>query len=142
ARLVYSLGRLHRSCVWEEILLQKSMPTEWEKETRIRNSGFGGIEAEDILRLRVRINDLTSSEGTEGPAVESTDTATGSNPTHENGPPSQISARFKNTRTLRYLLSKVPINIAPFFQALGKLLLFRRSLEPYQKQCANLVADQ
>ncbi|KAF2689717.1 hypothetical protein K458DRAFT_427828 [Lentithecium fluviatile CBS 122367] len=138
ARLVDSLGRLHRSCVWEEILLQKNMPPEWEKETRIKSSGFGMIEADNVFNLG---NNDRSSESTSGP--NSAETANGSVALPGNAAtPSQNSARFKNTQVLRYLLSKIPTGIAPFFQSLGKLLLFRRSLDSYQKQCATIVADQ
>ncbi|KAF2190861.1 E3 ubiquitin-protein ligase HUWE1 [Zopfia rhizophila CBS 207.26] len=148
AHLVDSLGRLHRSCVWEEILLQKNMPSEWEKETRIKSSGFGTDEADDILRISN--NDRTSSESAEGSSNEGS--ASNQNSNEANGTESsailsssrqsQNSVQFKNTQTLRYLLSKVPTGIAPFFQSLGKLLLFRRSLDSYQKQCAVVVADQ
>ncbi|OAG07034.1 uncharacterized protein CC84DRAFT_1258239 [Paraphaeosphaeria sporulosa] len=138
ARLVDSLGRLHRSCVWEEILLQKNMPTEWEKETRVKSSGFGAIEADSVFNLG---NNDRPTEPTAGPSNDETaGSASGSSgdvPT-----PSQNSARFKNTQILRHLLSKIPPGIAPFFQSLGKLLLFRRTLEPYQKQGATIVGDQ
>jgi E3 ubiquitin-protein ligase HUWE1 len=138
ASLVDSLGRLHRSCVWEEILLQKHMPADWEKETRIKSSGFGAIEADHVLRMGN--TEATPSEPTEAAIGEAT--ATEPATTSEDTILSQNSARFKNTQTLRYLLSKIPTGIAPFFQSLGKLLLFRRSLESYQKQCATIVADQ
>lgn len=138
ARLVDSLGRLHRSCVWEEILLQKNMPPEWEKETRIKSSGFGAIEADNVFHLG---NSDRPSESTGASNSEGT-TAGATAPSDNAVAPSQHSARFKNTQILRYLLSKIPTGIAPFFQSLGKLLLFRRSLEPYQKQCAIIVADQ
>jgi E3 ubiquitin-protein ligase HUWE1 len=138
ARLVDSLGRLHRSCVWEEILLQKNMPPEWEKETRIKSSGFGMIEADNVFNLG---NNDRPTESSSGPNNED---ATGGTtaPSDNSTTLSQNSARFKNTQILRYLLSKIPTGIAPFFQSLGKLLLFRRSLDSYQKQCATIVADQ
>ncbi|KAJ4297668.1 E3 ubiquitin-protein ligase tom1 [Kalmusia sp. IMI 367209] len=137
ARLVDSLGRLHRSCVWEEILLQKNMPTEWEKETRVKSSGFGAIEADSVFHLGNNERPVESS----GPNNEGiANTASGSSV--DTSTPSQNSARFKNTQILRYLLSKIPPGIAPFFQSLGKLLLFRRSLETYQKQGAIIVGDQ
>lgn len=147
ARLIDSLGRLHRSCVWEEILLQKNMPSEWEKATRIKSSGFGTDEADDILRINHL--DRTPSEPPEGSndssdalnqaLGESTSVEANSAPSHHQD---HDSVQFKNTQTLRYLLSKVPTAITPFFQSLGKLLLFRRSLDSYQKQCAVVVADQ
>ncbi|OAL50240.1 hypothetical protein IQ07DRAFT_680558 [Pyrenochaeta sp. DS3sAY3a] len=136
ARLVDSLGKLHRSCVWEEILLQRNMPTEWEKKTRVVNLGFGNDEADHVFRIG---NGDRSSDTAE--ASSSADTTSQSVATEVQAP-SQHSAQFKNTQTLRNLLSKIPTEIAPFFQSLGKLLLFRRSLEAYQRQCATVVADQ
>ncbi|KAF1836843.1 hypothetical protein BDW02DRAFT_492631 [Decorospora gaudefroyi] len=133
-RLVDSLGRLHRSCVWEELLLQRNMPAEWEKETRVTSSGFGNDEADNVFRIG---NSAIESPDS-GEAVSTSATATATDST----PRSQNSAQFKNTQTLRNLLSKIPTEIAPFFQSLGKLLLFRRSLEAYQRQCATVVADQ
>ncbi|EUC50397.1 hypothetical protein COCMIDRAFT_81806 [Bipolaris oryzae ATCC 44560] len=134
ARLVDSLGKLHRSCVWEELLLQRNMPTEWEKETRVASSGFGNDEADHVFRI--------GNSATESPGNADTASAAAAGATAENPTLSHNSARFKNTQTLRNLLSKIPTEIAPFFQSLGKLLLFRRSLEAYQRQCATVVADQ
>ncbi|KAJ4983787.1 ubiquitin-protein ligase [Stagonosporopsis vannaccii] len=137
ARLVDSLGKLHRSCVWEEILLQRNMPPAWDKETRIISPGFGVAEADHIFGMGSgnRTSDLT--EGA------TSDDATLSQERAPAAPvPSQNSAQFKNTQTLRSLLSRIPLEIAPFFQSLGRLLLSRRSLETYQKQCATIVSDQ
>ncbi|OCK80464.1 hypothetical protein K432DRAFT_43416 [Lepidopterella palustris CBS 459.81] len=148
AHLIDSLGRLHRSCVWEEILLQKNMPAEWEKATRIKSSGFGTDEADDILRIshrdRTPSESLGSSNGVSDPLNQIAGSSNGveSNVPAPNNRPDHHSVQFKNTQILRYLLSKVPTGITPFFQSLGKLLLFRRSLDSYQKQCAVVVADQ
>ncbi|KAF2847186.1 hypothetical protein T440DRAFT_214556 [Plenodomus tracheiphilus IPT5] len=132
ARLVDSLGKLHRSCVWEELLLQRNMPTEWEKETRVTSSGFGNDEADNVFRIGNTVTDSPPiGDGTAAPSAAP-----------ESMVSSHDSAQFKNTQTLRNLLSKIPTEIAPFFQSLGKLLLFRRSLEAYQRQCATVVADQ
>ncbi|KAF2639170.1 hypothetical protein P280DRAFT_55468 [Massarina eburnea CBS 473.64] len=140
AKVVDSLGRLHRSCVWEEILLQKNMPVEWEKETRIKSPGFGAIEADSVFHLGDRPSAFSSGP-TESSGItntaDNTSPAIGSTPT-----PSQHSAVFKNTKTLRYLLSKIPTGIAPFCQSLGKLILLRRNMDAYQKQCAVIVGDQ
>lgn len=137
ARLVDSLGKLHRSCVWEEILLQRNMPAAWDKETRIISPGFGVAEADHIFGMG---SSNRPSDPTEGVTSED------ATPSQEGAPatpvPSQSSAQFKNTQTLRSLLSRIPLEIAPFFQSLGRLLLSRRSLETYQKQCATIVSDQ
>ncbi|KAH8730382.1 hypothetical protein GQ44DRAFT_823136 [Phaeosphaeriaceae sp. PMI808] len=145
ARLVDSLGKLHRSCVWEELLLQRHMPTEWESETRVKSSGFGNVEADHVFRLGTRdqpTNTTTPAAPSTTEGSNSDNTAAVGLATTEAAVPSQNSAQFKNTQALRNLLSKIPTEIAPFCQSLGKLLLFRRSLEAYQKQCATIVADQ
>jgi E3 ubiquitin-protein ligase HUWE1 len=142
ACLVASLGKLHRSCVWEELSLQRNMPAAWEKETRVKSTGFGNAEADLVFRMG------TSDRPSETPALPATEGSSNSEaPAPESAvsgttAPSQNSAQFKNTQTLRNLLSKIPTEIAPFCQSLGKLLLYRRSLEAYQRQCATVVADQ
>jgi E3 ubiquitin-protein ligase HUWE1 len=140
ARLVESLGKLHRSCVWEELMLQRNMPTEWEKSTRVKSSGFGNIEADAVFQLGLTNADRPPD------AAEPSPVAGASNGVISVAGPtalSQNSAQFKNTQTLRNLLSKMPTEIAPFFQSLGKLLLFRgRGSEAYPRQCATIVADQ
>jgi E3 ubiquitin-protein ligase HUWE1 len=138
ARLVDSLGKLHRSCVWEEILLQRNMPTSWEKETRVASSGFGVAEADHIFGMGSSNQPTDPSET----PLTGGDVPSAQEPSTQEAVPSQDSAQFKNTQTLRQLLSRIPTEIAPFFQSLGRLLLFRRSLEPYQRQCATIVADQ
>ncbi|KAF2201941.1 hypothetical protein GQ43DRAFT_480293 [Delitschia confertaspora ATCC 74209] len=142
ACLVDSLGRLHRSCVWEEIILQKTMPSDWEKQTRIKGSGFGADEADSIFKIFPATSVPAEDSVNEGSATNQSSTVAGSSEPSASSRQGQDSARFKNTQTLRYLLSKVPTGIAPFFQSLGKLLLFRRSPDVYQKQCAIMVADQ
>lgn len=138
ARIVDSLGRLQRSCVWEEILLQKNMPPEWEKETRVKSSGFGAVEADNVFNLG-------NSDRPSEPSAESNPSDTANATPQPSGDVSTLShnsARFKNTQILRHLLSKIPPGIGPFFQSLGKLLLFRRSPESYQRQGAIIVGDQ
>ncbi|KAL5116234.1 E3 ubiquitin-protein ligase tom1 [Pleosporales sp. CAS-2024a] len=142
ACLVHSLGKLHQSCVWEELSLQRNMPAEWEKETRVKSIGFGNAEADLVFRMGAseRPSETAATSATE---ASSSNTATVPEaPTTEAPVLSQDSAQFKNTQMLRNLLSKIPTEIAPFCQSLGKLLLYRRSLEAYQRQCATVVSDQ
>lgn len=140
ARLVYGLFRLDRACVWEEILLQNKMPPEWEKETRTGSAQMS-TEAEDSAVQRDTPSAVPPADSAASVTpVELSRPSQPTVPTRETD--HEKSARFINTRTLRALLSKLPGEIAPFCHHLGKALLLRRSLEPYQKQCAILVADQ
>ncbi|KAF2762305.1 hypothetical protein EJ05DRAFT_204624 [Pseudovirgaria hyperparasitica] len=142
SRLIYSLGRLHRSCVWEEVLLQRNMPREWESSTRVKGSGMNSEELDSLLDMgRLPPADLAS------PATTNRDPVARATGNEQESAVSSVvkesaTARFKNTRTLRFLLCRVPTAITPFLQSLGKLLLFRRSSKDYHKQCAYVVADQ
>lgn len=155
AALVKSLGRLHRACVWEEIVLQKSIPDSWKDATRVKGYGTGSQEADEILGLQHE--DHTDPEPTET-AVDSTEphvTAEGAfaqlAPNGTIGSPikdskalitrDQKTAQFKNVQTLRYLLSQLPSSITPFFQGLGKVLVAKRRPDGYQRQNAYMVAD-
>ncbi|KAH3905564.1 HECT-type E3 ubiquitin transferase [Parastagonospora nodorum] len=142
ACLVDSLGKLHRSCVWEELSLQRNMPAEWEKATRVKSTGFGNAEADLVFRMGTsdRPSETAAPSTTEDSS--SGDAAAPEPSVAKTSVLSQESAQFKNTQILRNLLSKIPTEIAPFCQSLGKLLLFRRSLEAYQRQCATVVSDQ
>ena len=125
ARVVDGLGRLHRCCVWEEILLQNAMPADWEQETRIRSHGSGNDETDNILRV---------NQSSEEPAADLASVMTDDLPSSAQGPEhtakpgissTQRGVYYINTGVLRYLLSKIPMAIDPFFHALGKIALYR-----------------
>ncbi|KAF2834163.1 hypothetical protein M501DRAFT_1001473 [Patellaria atrata CBS 101060] len=143
ARLIESLGQLQRRCVWEEILLQRSMSPNWESATRIRRPfGFGTEEADNVLGISLSAADETDPLGSENTQPSSGGNSSTAMQPSATSDVDKSSAQFKNTRTLRYLLSQVPTTITPFFQALGKLLLLRRTGDSYQKQNATIVAEQ
>jgi E3 ubiquitin-protein ligase HUWE1 len=141
--LIDSLGKLHRSCVWEEILLQKDMPASFDSLTRVTSMGIGDEEADQILGILQSFGS-TNAAGQSGQVSTTQEgrvqspRANGSSRTDVD----QSTAEFKNTRTLRHLLSQVPCSIYPLFQSLGRILLVRRVTDPYQKANAIKVADQ
>ncbi|KAJ9649422.1 E3 ubiquitin-protein ligase tom1 [Coniosporium tulheliwenetii] len=143
--LINGLGRLQRSCVWEEILLQRHMPKAWETETRIVGTSFGGEEADDVLHIQHGNSNPTTNtsesngQGSPTEPPEERDRAAAQSSLDQE----KKTAQFKNTKTLRYLLSQVPIVITNFFQGLGKVLLSRRgSQDSYMRQNAQIVADE
>ncbi|KAL8703811.1 MAG: hypothetical protein Q9201_003026 [Fulgogasparrea decipioides] len=151
-KLIKSLGRLHRMCVWEEILLQKAMPDSWKEATKVKGYGMGSQEADDIFGLVNR--DEAASEGDEtqqevaANGIGNDNTTTGSSRTPSNKKRRQSSIRkeesipqFQNVRVLRYLLSQLPSSIVPFFQGLGKALIAKRRPDSYARQSAYLCAD-
>ena len=151
AKLVKSLGRLHASCVWEEILLQNSIPESWKEATRFHGFGLGGEEANDILGLLPLGVDptnevdewLADESGNNGPTEDSL-IANGAAAAPESRPKSSYDRRspeFMCVRILRYLLSQLPATITPLFAALGKGLVAKRQPDSQQKQNASLVAE-
>ncbi|KAI4262960.1 MAG: hypothetical protein L6R42_001875 [Xanthoria sp. 1 TBL-2021] len=145
--LINSLGKLHRICIWEEILLQKKMPSSWKEATRITTGyGMGSQEADDVLGLPSRDESLPGQ-------YEEAQGAAENGASNEAGVPSdrkhrQSSIRrdeslpeFRNVRTLRYLLSQLPGDIVSFFQVLGKALIAKRRPDSYARQNAYMVAD-
>lgn len=153
-KLANSLGRLHRACVWEEILLQKRLPDSWKEATRIKGYPLGSDEAnavfEFIGRDEVAAESMDPATSTNASIASLTNTPGQSTPTTatNNKKPAKPSllkddstAQFRNVRTLRFLLSQIPSSITPFFQGLGKALITKRRPESYPRQNAYMVAD-
>lgn len=145
--LVKKLAQLHRACVWEEILLQKSVPTDWNEATKIKGYGMGSEEADEVLGL-IAQEDSNTTIGPTGSSQDITGVsrrASSSTPTTKTGKGSMARvakpAQFKNLMTLRFLLSQVPSSIVPFFQSLGKALVAKRRPDAYARQNAYSVAQ-
>ena len=146
--LVKGLSRLHRCCVWEEILLQKTIPAEWNEASRVEGYGMGSEEADEVLGF-LTPNDSNASNGS-ATTPGAADTSGGSrrastslSKKSKKDVKAQLekTAQFKNLMTLRYLLSQVPSSIIPFFQGLGKALVAKRRPDAYSRQNAYFVAD-
>ncbi|MCJ1250646.1 hypothetical protein MMC30_007874 [Trapelia coarctata] len=154
--LVKKLGRLHRACVWEEILLQNSIPDSLKEATRIKGYGMGSDEADEVFGFISRDRPTTgtgeSGPSTTPPAGSGTLSPSPSRATATNGTASndisggsaaklEDTVQFKNVQSIRYLLSQIPSSITPFFQGLGKALVPKRRLESYLRQSAYMVAE-
>ncbi|KAL9583545.1 MAG: hypothetical protein Q9203_005037 [Teloschistes exilis] len=151
-KLIKSLGRLHRVCVWEEILLQKAMPESWKDATKVKGYGMGSQEADDVFGLIQR--DEPASDGDEAQQDGAANGVNNGDATNAPGTASDNKKRrkssirkeesipqFQNVRVLRYLLSQLPSSIVPFFQGLGKALIAKRRPEFWARQSAHMVAD-
>jgi E3 ubiquitin-protein ligase HUWE1 len=152
--LVKSLGRLQRFCVWEEILLQNSIPEKWREATRFKGYSMGGVEeADDIFDFIHRAESIDDAPFEEADTVlgPSTISVSGQSVSANISLASKKASKaplskeertdqFRNSRTLRFLLSQVPSLVVPFFQALGKSLIAKRRPEAYARQNAYMVA--
>lgn len=144
--LVKSLSRLHRACVWEEILLQKNMPEEWKDATRIKGYGMGSEEADEVFGFihhddsHVGTRDDSAGHAQTAPANTSSGTPS-TNSKKTALAEAEQTPQFQNVKTLRHLLSQIPSSIVPFFQGLGKALVAKRRPDAYARQNAYMVAD-
>ena len=141
--LVVDLGRLYRACVWEEILLQNSIPASLRESTKIDGleigNGEGNAETpsgENTVPIG-NINNGVSGhsngfEVTNGYSVD---------PQSADGVSNEASLQSKNLKLLKYLLSQLPSSITPFFSGLGRALMTKRKLDSYLRQNAYMVAE-
>ncbi|TLD36775.1 hypothetical protein E2P81_ATG02557 [Venturia nashicola] len=125
--VIAGLGKLHSSCIWEGCLLVNSIPEDVERETHVVGTGFGTQEVDNVLH----ITSPTSSSTTNATPAQSNETKG----------PKMESKEVRNTRVIRFLMYQGPHEISQFFQALGKVLLVRRSSDFYRKANAIKVAD-
>ena len=152
--LVKRLGVLHRSCVWQEILLQNNISASLKEATRIKGYGMGSDEADEVFGFLNRDSPTTFSgqtvdQGTRAASQSRSlsrsdsamDTTTNGGGGSSSVPKIEDTALFQNVQSIRYLLSQVPSSITPFFQSLGKSLVPKRRLDSYLRQCAHMVAD-
>lgn len=151
-KVVKSLGRLYRTCVWEDILLQKELPDTWKEATKVKGWGLGSQEADDVFGLISQDDGPTEGDdASQHSATDNADTSEGINiasGASSNKKRRQSSIRkveslpqFQNVRTLRYLLSQIPASITPFLQGLGKALIAKRRPDTYARQSAYMVAE-
>ena len=151
--LVKSLGRLHRACVWEEILLQKSVSGPLRES--LDSSGRSLSNAEVDEASNSILQNVANGEPVASAVIDTLNSMSSASrldlgpsaltPVRKSGKSSVVqdeeSAQFRNMQTLRYLLSQLPSSITPFLQGLGKSLVSKRRLEPYSRQSAYAVAD-
>lgn len=110
--LVSKLGALHRMCVWEEILLQNSIPDTWNEATRVKTAGGIAAPIEEEVALPAAIVSVvteipiqdTKSQDEQKEAEKAVVERDGKTPW------------FRNVKTIRFLISQIPSSITPFLQ--------------------------
>ena len=132
--LIQSLGRLHRACIWEEVLLQKSTPLSKHEPTSF--SGDPSHLAEELADP-LFVQDTAS----EGGSLANQTNQFSLQRIPDSARQDDNSAISKNLQSLRFLLSQIPTAITPFLQGLGKALVTKRRADAYQRQCSYSVAE-
>ncbi|KAJ9104930.1 hypothetical protein QFC19_003725 [Naganishia cerealis] len=122
------LGRLHRACIWENILLKMKMANlkmkdEPNKKVVEQSSSLGGVHSPALERSELAAAMPGASEGSQE--------ASKSEASVEQEP---------NFNTVKSIAHSIPAMMTPFFQGVIKMLLFRRA-EASHKLQATPTAD-
>lgn len=165
--LIRTLGPLLGASLKEEILLQKLVPKSWQQiaGTAFKDNAIDLIASTDVsppvgnvptpavdphsLPLPADVPTLPLASQAELANADSTPdtTAKSSNQSTQNSTELQTledlkkNPQFRNFQNLRYLLTRMPRVIGPFFQNVGKVLLTKRSPDPYYRQNHTTVAE-
>ncbi|GAB7346103.1 hypothetical protein MBLNU457_4860t2 [Dothideomycetes sp. NU457] len=138
------LGKLHSACIWEEILMQNAMPEEWKNKTKVHGMLYGNSEANKVMGEVSATSKPRHAHNQEDGNMDENSTSSDA-PISGSEFDKRFSAAYKNTETLRYLLSQIPAGIASYYQSLGKSLLHKRGLAEgvsfYQQNATNVAGS-
>lgn len=131
-----SLGALHRSCMWENIVLKnasanKGLSTSSSTVSSSDDVANPAFSADAVLEASAN----TITEGTSS-SSQQTENKTESAATKKEEDPRQ-----RNAQALRHIASQIPNALGPFFQSVAKLLVYnRRAPDEHQKQQAEAIS--
>ena len=118
------LGQLHRMCVWETLLLKRALQRGWEDPSPKAKKLNAHISMPGV-----------ADEHTDEPAGEDKE-MTASTPAIDIHSPAAI-----NTKYFKFVLTQIPLYIAPMYHGITKMLFTRRDIESAQRANAFKVAD-
>lgn len=134
--ILLGLGSLHRSSIWENVMLKEKMTTRSEEK-----------QPSPEIAVAETPMSVSSEATTPGPST----TANGSqldNSAAATPKPEQAAKKDPketNMKALKHLANQLPNSLAPFFQAVVRLFQTRRNPDPTQRQrildSADIVAD-
>lgn len=117
--LVSQLGALHRMCVWEEILLQNSIPDTWNEATRVKTAGGIAAAAEEEAALPAAVASVAAEISSQGAKSQDEQKEAEKAVVERDGK----TPWFRNVKTIRFLISQIPSSITPFLQGMFALIL-------------------
>ena len=134
--ILLGLGSLHRSSIWENVMLKEKMAPRHEEKQ----------QTPEVPAPAETPMSVSSEATTPGPST----TANGSQPENSAAATPKPESSKKdpketNMKALKHLASQLPNSLAPFFQSVVRLFQTRRSPDQAQKQrildAADVVAD-
>ncbi|CAO3595638.1 unnamed protein product [Absidia cylindrospora] len=131
--IILLLGQLHRTAVWENILLRESVPKSWYNFKSTKKSG--NTRSDNPLGISGFDSNRTTDESTSTAAPSSSNpntSTTNDMDTTEEKEPDAKDPRIINTKHFKMFLGEIPQALTPIFQGLNKVTAGRRSLDNSQ----------
>ncbi|EJD02952.1 uncharacterized protein FOMMEDRAFT_107991 [Fomitiporia mediterranea MF3/22] len=124
--IIPDLGALHRSCIWENIVLKNGLAAKG-----IASSITPSSSTEDAASTSPAATSTTQPDGQ--PPAESPS---------KDGQKKTEGPKDRNAVALKHIASQIPNALGPFFQAVAKMLLYNRRNpdEAQKKQAASISA--
>ncbi|GBC34534.2 DUF913-domain-containing protein [Rhizophagus irregularis DAOM 181602=DAOM 197198] len=124
SEVIPSLGKLHRTCVWENVILKSSVPKSWYASQTKPKKPFNLPEISTSSAISAILDDYDKeTTDTNEPSVD------------------QNNRQVKNAKYLKFLISHIPSCLTSLFQGLAKMLFTRKSPDASQKASAFKVSD-
>ncbi|KZO98855.1 hypothetical protein CALVIDRAFT_495662 [Calocera viscosa TUFC12733] len=125
------LGALHRCCILENVFLKAEWPSSSDANESITSTA---VTAGDV---RARIQDAIAQEDTTLPEPivgDAVDLVSEHNAAED--------PRESNRKSIKHLMSQIPLTLTTFFQAIVKMFLYsRRNVDATQKKQASATAS-
>ncbi|KAH9894888.1 hypothetical protein C8Q73DRAFT_645187 [Cubamyces lactineus] len=136
------LGSLHRTCVWENIVLKAALAAQEAKVEKPAAEATSSNSAPSTQEQETATGDVTARSGD---AVAANGTATGEPSIATPPAKKEEKPKDKNANGLKHLVTQIPTSLAPFFQSVVRLFQTRRTSDLSQKQkikeAAAILAD-
>ncbi|CAG8511149.1 8932_t:CDS:10, partial [Scutellospora calospora] len=118
-----TLGKLHRVCVWENVVLKSSVPKSWYNlPSKTKKPSHFPESTSSLTSVLLDDTDKETADSNEPPV-------------------DQNDRKVKNAKCLKFLVSQIPSCLTPLFQGLAKMLFSRKSPDASQKKQAFKISD-
>ncbi|CAG8513467.1 7938_t:CDS:10, partial [Acaulospora morrowiae] len=123
SEILSALGRLHRACVWENVILKSTVPKSWyNTPTKMKRPSL--------------LPEISSGVSSLFDEVEK-DNADSNEP-----PVDQNNRQVKNAKYFKFLVSQIPSCLTSLFQGLAKMLFLRKTPpDPNLRKHAFKISD-
>ncbi|KAI8975845.1 hypothetical protein BD414DRAFT_580582 [Trametes punicea] len=141
------LGSLHRTCVWENIILKAALAINGAGSTPALGASSSPSQLAPQAQEQQSSTPATAEPASEAPSTSVAANGAATGDTSAATPPAkkEEKPKDKNAAGLKHIVTQIPTSLAPFFQSVVRLFQTRRSSDVAQKQkikeAAGILAD-